>query len=168
MTNEKIPRQSSVSRFTSERQSHWDAVARKRDTWRGMGGWYHYRLEEIYRHLISPGQSVLEIGSGTGDLLAAVKPEKGVGIDFSPEVVRRAAQRHPDLEFILADAHDLTGLQGRFDIIIFSDVVNDLWDVQHVFEQARPLCLVDALLVEPSAKARRVDHRRPRQALHVG
>lgn len=122
------------------RIAHWDAIARKRDTWRGMGFWYHRRLEEIYRFLVSPGQHVLEIGSGAGDLLAALQPAYGLGIDFSAEMIVRARQRHPHLEFIQADAHALPPIQGIFDYILFSDTVNDLWDVQLAFEQVRPLC----------------------------
>ncbi len=122
------------------RIAHWDAIARKRDAWRGMGGWYHRRLQEIYRFLVSPGQRVLEIGSGTGDLLAALQPAYGLGIDFSAEMIARARQRHPDLQFTQADAHALPPLQGPFDCIIFSDTVNDLWDVQLALEQIRPLC----------------------------
>lgn len=130
----------SFEKFQTSRQAHWDAIARKRDSWRGMGGWYHHRLEEIYRFLVSPGQCVLEIGSGTGDLLAATQPAYGLGIDFSAEVVARARERHPTLEFVQADAHDLTAIQGRFDYIIFSDTVNELWDVQQAFEQIQRLC----------------------------
>lgn len=122
------------------RQSHWDAIARKRDSWRGMGVWYHRRIGEIYRFLISPGQRVLEIGSCTGDLLAAVQPSQGVGIDFSAEMVTRARQRYPEIEFIQADAHDLSVLKGSFDVIILSDLINELWDVQRVLEQIKPLC----------------------------
>ncbi len=122
------------------RQKHWDAVARKRDAWRGMGLWYHRRIEEIYRFLISPGQRVLEIGSGTGDLLAAVRPAAGMGIDFSAEQVRRARERHPEIEFIQADAHDLSDINGTFDAIILSDLINELWDVHQVLEQIKPLC----------------------------
>ncbi len=122
------------------RIAHWDAIARKRDTWHSMGGWYHRRLQEIYRFLVSPGQRVLEIGSGTGDLLAALQPAHGLGIDFSAEMIARARQRHPHLQFIQADAHALPLLQGPFDCIIFSDTVNDLWDVQLALEQIRPLC----------------------------
>jgi SAM-dependent methyltransferase len=115
-------------------------MARKRDRWRGLGGWYHQRLEQVYRFLVSPGQGVLEIGCGTGDLLAALQPEHGVGIDFSEEMIRRARQAHPGLKFRQLDAHDLSNLQGPFDIIIFSDTVNDLWDVQAALQQVRRLC----------------------------
>jgi SAM-dependent methyltransferase len=126
--------------YRKTRAARWDAIARKRDHWRGMGGWYHRRLHEIYRLHVGPIQRVLEIGCGTGNLLAVLQPSHGVGIDFSSEMIRRAVRLHPNLEFHQLDAHDLTTLQGPFDAIIFSDTVNDLWDVQRSFEQIRPLC----------------------------
>lgn len=125
--------------FQQSRMAQWDAVARKTDTWTGWGGYYHQRLTEIYRFLIVPGQRVLELGCGPGEILAAVKPGVGVGIDFSPEMLSRARQRHPDLHFIQADVQDLD-LQEKFDVIILSDLVNDLWDVQGVLEKIAPLC----------------------------
>ncbi len=112
-----------------------------RDSWRGWGGSYHRRLAEVYRFLVSPGQRVLEIGCGLGDLLAAVAPTRGLGVDFSSEMVKRAITRHPTLEFIHADAHDLSFLKETFDVIILSDLANDAWDVQRVLEQIRPLCV---------------------------
>jgi ubiquinone/menaquinone biosynthesis C-methylase UbiE len=126
--------------YQEARIKHWDAVARKRDQWRGAGGWYHRRLHEIYRFLVSPGQQILEIGCGMGSLLAELQPARGVGVDFSPEMIKRARAKHPRLEFIQADAHDLSAIEGAFDVIIFSDTVNDLWDVQSAFEQIRRLC----------------------------
>ena len=122
------------------RQSHWDAIARKRASWRGMGVWYHRRIEQIYRFLISPGQRVLEIGSGTGDLLATVQPASGVGVDFSSETITRARECYPKIVFIQTDAHDLSAIEGTFDTIILSDLVNELWDVQQVLEQVKPFC----------------------------
>ncbi|MEW6568695.1 MAG: glycosyltransferase [Chloroflexota bacterium] len=104
------------------------------DVWKGWGGAYHRRLAQIYRYLVAPGQRVLEIGCGRGDLLSALNPTFGVGLDFSREMVRRAGRRHPDLHFVLADAH-APPLQGPFDVIILSDLINDLWDVQEVLEQ---------------------------------
>ena len=126
--------------YQQTRIAHWDAIAKKRDTWRGLGGWYHRRLMEIFRFLVRPDQRVLEIGCGEGDLLAALQPARGVGVDFSAENIRRGQAKHPGLEFILADAHDLSQVEGLFDAILFSDVINDLWDVQRAFAQVRRLC----------------------------
>ncbi len=126
--------------YRQTRQAHWDRIARKRAHWRGWGGTYHRRLMQVYRSLIPAGQRVLEIGCGEGDLLAALAPSPGVGVDFSGEMLRRARARHPGLHFVQADAHDLSTLNETFDYILFSDTVNDLWDVQTAFEQVRPLC----------------------------
>jgi SAM-dependent methyltransferase len=126
-------------RYQKTRQSHWDEVARKSDAWKGWGSAYHRRLEKIYQFLGPPGQRVLEIGCGRGDLLAALKPSRGMGADFSPEFIQRASQQHPELDFICADAHDLSQLDGPFDVIILSDTINDLWDVQAVLEQIKRL-----------------------------
>jgi SAM-dependent methyltransferase len=79
---------------------------------------------------------ILEIGCGHGDLLSSLKPSLGVGIDFSGEMVRYASVRHPDLTFIQADVHEIEFNQ-KFDAIILSDLVNDLWDVQRVLEKLR-------------------------------
>lgn len=121
-------------RYREERRAHWDAVARKGDTWTSWGAYYQERLTEIYQHLVAPGQRVLEIGCATGDLLAKLKPALGIGLDFSGEMVERAARRHPELIFIQCDALDPC-LEQKFDVIVLSDLVNDLWDVQDVFRQ---------------------------------
>lgn len=126
--------------YQQTRIAHWDAIALKRNSWQGMGGWYHRRLQEIYYFHIGPNQKVLEIGCAEGNLLAALKPTRGVGIDFSEAMICRAKELHPEFEFICADAHDLSSLDETFDTIILSDLVNDLWDVQRVLEQIRPLC----------------------------
>lgn len=126
--------------YQQARIDHWNAIARKRDSWQGMGGWYHRRLHEIYQFHISPGQSVLEVGCAEGRLLASLQPARGVGIDFSEEMICRAKEQYPGLEFIHTDAHELSDLNEKFDVIILSDLVNDLWDVQRVLEELNPLC----------------------------
>jgi SAM-dependent methyltransferase len=123
-----------AARYQDGHRVHWDAVARKMDNWSSWGAYYQERLTEIYQFLVAPGQRVLEIGCATGDLLAALKPALGIGLDFSGEMLERAAQQHPEVHFIQCDAHDLC-LNQKFDVIVLSDLVNDLWDVQSVFRQ---------------------------------
>ncbi len=125
--------------YRRQRIAQWDAVARDLDEPKGMGGYYHTRLRQIYRNAIAPGQRVLELGCGQGDLLNVLKPSHGVGVDFSREMIFRARRRYPHLQFVVGDAH-APPLDEKFDVIVLADLVNDLWDVQAVFENLRPLC----------------------------
>ena len=92
-------------------------------------------------HFQNQNPLVLELGCGKGDLLAALCPSIGVGVDFSPEIIQRARMLHPDITFVEADCHNLQILEGPFDAIILSDLVNDIWDVQEVFAQLPRLCM---------------------------
>jgi len=95
---------------------------------------YQRLLRGYYGFLVPPGLSVLELGCGLGDLLAAVKPVRGVGVDFSPAMIALARERHPDLEFHVADAAEFS-IAEKYDYILLSDLVNDLPDVQAVLER---------------------------------
>lgn len=133
--------------YQETHMNHWDRVAQKRDHWQGMGRWYHKRLTEIYKFLVSPNQRILEVGCGLGDLVANLQPAYGVGVDFSAETIARAKQRHPNIEFHQLDAHNLSALDSKFDIIILSDTINDLWDVQRALEQVKRLCTPHTRLI---------------------
>jgi ubiquinone/menaquinone biosynthesis C-methylase UbiE len=125
-------------KYQQARLLHWNEVARNLETWTSWGGYYHRRLTQVYQSLVAPGQSVLELGCGRGDLLAALKPALGVGVDFSEEMIRAARRRHPHIRFVHTDAHALD-LTEKFDVIVLSDLVNDLWDVQTVLQQVSQL-----------------------------
>src|SRR5581483_2669062 len=71
-------------------QYYFDTFAPLRDHWRKKNLGYHLELERIARYHVVPGSRVIEIGCGAGDLLAALQPSVGVGIDLSPEMVRCA------------------------------------------------------------------------------
>jgi SAM-dependent methyltransferase len=126
-------------KYREARLRHWDGVAIKRDHWQGLGGAYHARLLEIYRFLTVPGLSVLEVGCGQGELLASLRPASGLGVDFSGQMLERAREKYPELSLLQADAHDLSGIREQFDVVIFSDLVNDIWDVEAALKQVRRL-----------------------------
>jgi SAM-dependent methyltransferase len=94
---------------------------------------------------VPPGLRVLEIGCGSGDLLAALQPSFGVGVDVSGRAIAAARARHPEnsLTFTQGDATDprlLAGLPGPFDAIILFNVVTQLSDIQRAIESLHPLC----------------------------
>ena len=120
-------------KYQKVRVAHWDSIARKSDQRKWFSDYYHKRLQDVLQFVVPPGQRVIEIGCGQGDLLASLKPSYGVGVDFSAKMIERAKNRYPDLHFIQADAHELDP-KTKFDFVILSDLVNDLWDVQSVFQ----------------------------------
>src|SRR5437867_7641720 len=96
---------------------------------RESGRSYQRLLRRYYAFWVPPGLRVLEFGCSLGDLLAAVRPARGVGVDFSPAIIDLARRRHPELEFHATDALEFS-CDEKFDYILLSDLVNDLPDVQ--------------------------------------
>lgn len=122
--------------YQRERIAHWNRVSLKNRNPKRPSAFYHKLIQHYYKYLIPPGLRILEIGCGHGDLIAGLKPSLGVGVDFSADMLKVASQKHPDIFFIQADAHEVE-FNREFDVIILSDLVNDLWDVQRVFERMR-------------------------------
>lgn len=54
-------------------------------------------------------------------------------------MIKTARIRHPDLQFVCGDAHDVQ-LTGTFDAIIISDLLNDVWDVQQLLNNTSKYC----------------------------
>ena len=114
-------------------QSYFENTATIRPIWNKRNRSYHRLIEKYYKFIVPVNSKVLEIGCGTGDLLASLKPSRGVGIDFSSTIVKIARSNNPDLNFFEQDAEKLD-LDETFDYIIVSDLVGSLWDVQTVFD----------------------------------
>jgi glycosyltransferase involved in cell wall biosynthesis/SAM-dependent methyltransferase len=127
---------------TRRRAGHFDALAPDRDRWRARGAAYHRAIEELCRRYVAPGARVLELGCGTGDLLAALAPDPAgsLGVDFAPGMVQRARERHPELRFEAADIEALEPEGRVFDAIVASDVVGHLEDVYAALRGLRAFC----------------------------
>ncbi len=124
--------------FQRDRRSHWDGVAERFGGRRRAAKYYHHRLEDIFRFLVRPGLRILEVGCGEGDLIAALQPGFGVGIDFSSAMIEVAKRRHDSVFFVQADAHAFP-MDTTFDVIILSDLLNDVWEVQTVLDEVNQL-----------------------------
>jgi SAM-dependent methyltransferase len=127
-------------------QTHFDRLAPEMDHWRRKSWYYHRELQRFCRFVIPPGASVLEIGCGTGDLLAAVQPRDGVGVDLSPGMVERARARYPALTWIVGDAECLR-LDRTFDYVILSDLLGHLEDIWTAFRGLATVCRPDTRVI---------------------
>jgi SAM-dependent methyltransferase len=112
---------------------------------------YYYRDDRGYmRFLIQPGQRVLELGCGTGDLLSALSPAYGVGVDLSQRMVDLAKSRYPDLHFVQGDIEDpdfLETVEGPFDVIVLSDTIGYLDDCAQTLKYLHRFCARDTRVI---------------------
>lgn len=114
-------------------------TATQRTKWKRRNRFYHRSLERYFSNIIPAGSRVLELGCGTGDLLYAVKPSYGVGVDFASEMIEIAKLRYSEFQFICADAENFS-FDAKFDYIILSDLVSCLWDIQKVLKNLNQFC----------------------------
>jgi SAM-dependent methyltransferase len=127
-----------------------DASAPERREWLKRGAFFHQEDLLYLRFLIPEGARVLELGCGTGDLLAALKPSFGVGVDFSAGMVAQAQKAHPELLFFVGDIEDeafIRSLPGPFDVILVVDTLGALDDCQSMLENLHALCTRETRLV---------------------
>src|SRR5215470_17120033 len=125
-----------------------DASAPERQKWLARAAFFHQEDLRYLKFLIPEGARVLELGCGTGDLLGALKPSFGVGVDFSPGMIAQARKAHPDLTFLVGDIEDaafVRSLPGPFDVIVVVDTLGALGDFETVKDETRVLSPVQLL-----------------------
>jgi SAM-dependent methyltransferase len=132
-TTPEAPRAEETAPY-AELAAFFDGFAADEPRWRRRNRTYHRLIEQIFRFQVPPGSRVLEIGSGSGDLLAALEPSVGVGVDVSPGMVALARSRHPELRFEVAAGEDLD-LGETFDYVVLSDLMPYVHDILALLER---------------------------------
>ncbi|MEW6556595.1 MAG: glycosyltransferase [Elusimicrobiota bacterium] len=120
----------------SEIISYFNQSAKTRNYWRKRNWYYHKELERFFSFIIPENSSVLEIGCGTGDLLANLKPKNGTGIDISEQMIKIAKEKYSYLEFYVDDIENLT-IDKKFDYLILQDLIGHLSDVWLAFRNLK-------------------------------
>lgn len=150
----------------------FDAFAPVEEKWRRRAATYHLIIAAIYRFIVPRGASVLEIGCGSGTLLAALEPSRGIGIDVSGAMIERARRDHPGLEFVTAAGEDFV-TDEEFDYVIVSDLVPYADDLIAVFRNvasmshARTRVIVESYsaLWRPAVKLAELLRLKPRKPI---
>jgi SAM-dependent methyltransferase len=120
-----------------------DRVAAERPRWLDRNRYFHEQDWRFLQLLVPPGSRVLDLGCGTGDLLAALRPARGVGVDLSPAMLEVARARHPGLELHQGDVENeatLDDIAGPFDFIILADLIGALEDCEGTLGLLHRLC----------------------------
>ena len=136
--------------------------------WRGSERIYREKVVQLAG--IGTGESVLDVGCGTGTLAIAAKRRVGptgkvIGIDASPEMIARAgakaAKAAIDIDFRATAAEALSFSDERFDAALSTTVLHCLPDA------ARRLCIREMIRVlKPGGRLLVVDFGGPAQARH--
>ncbi len=143
-------RAKTLSRRKAAIRDRADRLAPDRDAWIGRNSYFHGNDHRYMRFLVPEGLRVLELGCGTGQLLAALKPSRGVGIDFSEGMIEIARRNHPDCEFVVGDIEDpdtISALEGPFDVIVLYDTIGALDDCQATLEALHVHCTPETRLI---------------------
>ncbi|MEA2940752.1 MAG: hypothetical protein QOD09_1281 [Bradyrhizobium sp.] len=141
-TTQALPPQSGNLR-KEEYLKYAEASQNARDGRTRFNAAYRDDDRKYMRFLVPPGKRILELGCGSGELLAALQPGYGVGVDFAPGTIARARESHPGLHFVLGDAEDpdtLSSIEGPFDYIVIADTIGMFEDIDGTLRRVHHLC----------------------------
>lgn len=125
---------------------YFDSIAPLRQKKRKLNSYYWKDITQYCNYFAHDDFNVLEIGCGTGELLHKIKGKRKVGIDFSPKMIDVAKGQFPDIEFHIMSAEDIK-LDEKFDMIILSNIIGYLDDVQEVFNQLKKVCHINTKII---------------------
>lgn len=118
----------------------FDSVASKYDRANDLlSFWQTNRWRRKVREAVSPknGQTILDLAAGTGSssIVFSAPGVRVVASDFSEGMLAEGRKRHPELEFIFADATALPFKDAEFDTTTISFGLRNVVDVNKALQE---------------------------------
>lgn len=120
-------------------KEYFEKIAPTRRKPRGVSAYYWNEITNYCDYFAQDDISVLEVGCGAGELLQGIRAKRKVGIDFSPSMIAIAKEKFPGIDFQIMEAENIQ-LDEKFDLIILSNLIGHLDDVQEVLKQLHKVC----------------------------
>ncbi len=117
-------------------RNYFETQAPSRIKYRKSKAYYWNSITKYCDYFIHDEYSVLEIGCGTGELIANVKGQRKLGVDFSEKMIEEAKVQFPNIDFKIMEAENIE-LEETFDVIILSNIIGVLDDIESVFKQLK-------------------------------
>ncbi len=122
-----------------DRRAHFDSIAQRWDFWRDKNRYYHDSLAEFVRGVGPPDGNVLEVGAGTGDLLASVPAAHAVGLNLSKRLNELASAKHPLLDLRTFEIDHISLPDGfTADHVVMVNMLDHVHDIWELVESLQP------------------------------
>jgi SAM-dependent methyltransferase len=128
-----------LDKISEVKRTYFDGIALSRQGKRRLNRYYWNDITGFCNYFSHEDSSVLEVGCGTGELLAGISAKRKLGIDFSPAMIKTAQAQYPGIEFKVMAAEEMC-LDEKFDLIILSNLIGYLDDIQQVLQEVRKVC----------------------------
>jgi len=154
-----------ASEYARFQHDGWQRVARRYDdAWAPLTRLFIPDLLDAAQ--VSAGRRVLDLGCGPGYVAEAARKRGAIpsGVDISPEMIRIARGRNPEIDFRVGDALRLDFAPAEFDVVVSNFGVPHVPDYAGAFAEARRVLHPDGVFAftawegpETSAGARVMD-----------
>lgn len=124
---------------SKDKISFFEKIAGNRLKKRKQFNYYWNEITNYCNYFSHEDYSVLEVGCGTGELIGSIKGKDKTGIDFSPSMIAIAKKEFPAIDFQVMAAENIT-LEKKYDLIILSNLIGYLEDIEHVFKEIQKVC----------------------------
>jgi ubiquinone/menaquinone biosynthesis C-methylase UbiE len=128
-------------------EKHFNSLADSYDKIKKEKNSYYYQsLIRAVREVVPPGKKILDIGTGTGEILNALSPCQGSGVDLSSGMIEKARKKFPQLRFF-SGSYETLALGNAFDFILLLDVIEHLQAPEKLFGNLKKFCRPETRIV---------------------
>jgi ubiquinone/menaquinone biosynthesis C-methylase UbiE len=112
-----------------------------------LGAFVIAEEERALLRLLPPGESLLEVGAGTGYWLRRLPYPRKVGLEPSEAMRRLGQARAPEAVWVAGQGEDLPFAEGSFDLVLLFTTLEFVEDVEKTLCEARRVLRPEGALV---------------------